>query len=246
VENCTSTQQAFKTVAITGLCVPLCFRLDILQAFHDLSHPGFSRHLDILSRIFAKFRSANLRFNSEKCKFAQSEVTYLGFCLYRECHSIDPKRFEALSTYPSPKCSKDARKTLGMFNYFRKYIKNFSAITACMRHLLIKDVPFVWGAEHEAALCQLKQAVLGKVTLIYPDLNKRFVISLDASKHALGFCLAQEAEDGSLRYFDFESRARATRKYESYLSATMLELAALCQAVVEYHAFISTGYHFCF
>jgi len=214
------------------------FYIDDLLAFSRT----FSRHPDILSRVFAKFRSANLRFNSEKCKFAQSEVTYLGFCLHREGHSIDPKRFEALSTYLSPKCSEDVRKTLGMFNYFRKYIMNFSAITACMRLLLVKDVPFVWEAEHEAAIFKLKQSVLDKVTLVYPDLNKRFVISLDASRHALGFCLAQEAEDGLLRYVAFGGRA--TRKNESHLSATMLALAALCQAVAEYHAFISNLFAF--
>jgi len=98
----------------------------------------------------------------------------------------------------------------------------------------------VWTTEHDEVLSHLKKTVMEKVTLTYPDMNKRFVIMVDASRHAL--CLAQEAADGSLRYVSFGGRA--TRKYESHLSATMLELAALCQAVITYHAKISNGIDF--
>jgi len=49
---------------VIRLCVPVCFRLDILQAFHDLSHPGFLRTLET---IRAKCVWPNLTTDVKTC-----------------------------------------------------------------------------------------------------------------------------------------------------------------------------------
>jgi hypothetical protein len=94
------------------------------------------------------------------------------------------------------------------------------------------------GEEQENALQELKKAVLSNAVLIYPRMDKQFVLFVDASRAALGNVLMQEV-DGQLRAVCFGSRA--TRNYEKNYSPVELELIALLFAISSYHSFLSNG-----
>ena len=254
----TATQHKHFNRLVAGLrSAPVVFMSSLSKLLHsELAHRAalymddsliytatFEDHLTMLGRFFAKFESAVLRLGPAKCFFALEELTYLGFDLSRDGVSIAKTRFAALESYPQPRNVKQCRQLLGLFCYFRKWIRNFSAITAPIRALLLKtDDAFKWLPVHTAALDALKAAVMTKTTLAYADMSKPFIIYVDASAQALGYALAQETPEGSLKYVAFGGRA--TRKYEKHLSACMLELTGLCAALAEYNPYISNGLKF--
>ena len=207
--------------------------IDDLLIFHQ----SFEDHYNHLQAVFAKFKSANLRLNASKCHFAQEGLDYLGFRLTSEGLKISEKRFAGLTTYPSPRNQRESRRLIGLYSYFRRFIVGFAEITARMRFLLRTDVKFVWTAELENDLQTLKNIVMEKATLIFPDPSKQFTIWVDASSRAFGYALSQEQEDKSHKFVSFSGRA--TREYESRYSATHLEMAALVQAIQVFHPFIA-------
>jgi hypothetical protein len=67
-----------------------------------------------------------------------------------------PDRVKALSEFPTPKNTKQLRRALGMFNWFRKYINNYSSIVQPLTRLLKKNVKFMWTNEQEMSFKRLK------------------------------------------------------------------------------------------
>jgi hypothetical protein len=64
---------------------------------------------------------------------------------------------KAITEYPRPKNVKELRRLLGLFNWFRKFIPNYSALVNPLTRLLKKGQLFHWHNEQETAFSDLKQ-----------------------------------------------------------------------------------------
>jgi hypothetical protein len=63
-----------------------------------------------------------------KSSFAQQEIKYLGHSVDKQGIRPDPKKVEAVQTWPVPKNVHDVRSLLGLVNYFRNFIEHYSEI----------------------------------------------------------------------------------------------------------------------
>jgi hypothetical protein len=105
-----------------------------------------------------------------KCSFFLDKINFLSFQVSQDGLRVAPERFEAIKSFPSPKNVKQVRSALGLFCYFRKFIRNFSQITAPLRALISKqpeDVRFAWLPVHEQSLQKLKDELLKNATLTF-------------------------------------------------------------------------------
>jgi len=104
----------------------------------------FEEHLNHLSQIFDRFKKANLK--PTKCHFAKPEVLYLGHIISKDGIKVDPSKTNAVKTFPVPRNQHDVRSFLGLCNYYRKFVKNYSKITnpikqvASKRHTIYLDI----------------------------------------------------------------------------------------------------------
>ena len=57
---------------------------------------------------------------------------------------MDPKKVEAITKKPIPKTVKEVQSFLGLTNYYRRFIKEFTKIAEPLYNLCRKDIPFVW------------------------------------------------------------------------------------------------------
>jgi hypothetical protein len=78
---------------------------------------------------------------------------------------------KAITEYPRPKNVKEVRRLLGLFNWFRKFIPNYSALVNPLTRLLKKGQLFHWRNEQETAFSDLKQ----KIRFDFP-VKRRYVI----------------------------------------------------------------------
>jgi hypothetical protein len=63
-----------------------------------------------------------------KSSFAQKEIKYLGYVVNKQGIRPDPKKVEAVQTWPVPKNFHDVKSFLGLVNYFRKFIEHYFEI----------------------------------------------------------------------------------------------------------------------
>jgi hypothetical protein len=76
-----------------------------------------------------------------KSSFAQKEVKYLGHIVDKQGIRPDPKKVEAVQTWPVPKNVHDVRSFLGLVNYFQKFMEHYSEIAGPLTNLTKKSHP---------------------------------------------------------------------------------------------------------
>ena len=85
----------------------------------------------------------------KKCEFVKKELKFLRHIISREEIRTDPEKIEKMVNIGSPKNLKELRSRLGLFSFYRQYIKGFSSITKPMYELIQmenrKYIPFVWN-----------------------------------------------------------------------------------------------------
>ncbi len=75
----------------------------------------------------------------------------------------------ALQSIKSPTDKKALQAFLGLANYFRDFVENFSWRVAKMSALQSKTVPFVWTPELENEFKDIKEAILKAPVLVSID-----------------------------------------------------------------------------
>lgn len=174
------------------------------------------QHVEILDKVLEKLISVNLFVQPTKCMFVQSKIEYLGHIVSAQGVAPCPKKIECIQKYPTPKCVKEVRSFIGLVNFYRKFIKDFSKIAQPLLLLTRKDAPFAWGTSQQKAFNTLRDALITEPVLAYPDFSKPFVVVSDASQEAVGGLLAQEI-DGEERPIAYYSKTlnSAQQRYPS-------------------------------
>ena len=73
--------------------------------------------------------------------------------------------------WPTPKSITEVRSFLGAAQYWRKFISNFSAISAPMHGVTSVKRDFQWGGKQQKALESLKEKISSAPVLALPDLR---------------------------------------------------------------------------
>ena len=119
-------------------------------------------------------------------------MAYLGFVVEGGTLSIDPSKTEAIRELASPTNVPSLRSVLGVFNYFRRFIKHYGYLIAPLSDLLRKDHKFQWTADCEAKFQKLKSIISSApIVRLVDDQNLQFEMITDASGVALGGVLKQ-------------------------------------------------------
>jgi hypothetical protein len=104
---------------------------------------------------------------------------------------MDPKKLHAIEDWKVPGNVKELQSFLGLTNYYRNYIKNYSMITTDLTNLTKKDVKFEMGDREITAFNSLRSSFATEVVLVSPDSNKMFFVETDASDFAIGSVISQ-------------------------------------------------------
>jgi len=113
---------------------------------------------------------------------------------------------------------------MGLAGYYRRFVEGFSKIASPITELQKKNKKFIWTERCEEAFAKLKQLLTTAPVLKVPDMDKDFLVCIDASKEGLGGVLMQEG-----RVIAYSSRK--LRPHEENYATHDLELAAVIYAL---------------
>ena len=158
---------------------------------------SFDDHLCNLQQVLKRLRQAGLKLQPHKCKFLQSQVTYLGHVVSAQGVSPDPEKTSKIKSWPVPQSAQEVQRFLGLANYYRRFIKDFATMAKPLHRLTEKGVPFTWTLECEQAFNFLKTQLTSAPILALPNWSRPFILDTDASDMGIGAVLSQLQQDGS-------------------------------------------------
>ena len=126
-----------------------------------------------------------------KCEFWLIEVKFLGHVVSASGVSMDLEKFEAIMIRERPKSVFEIRSFMGLAGYYRRFIEDFSQLTAPMTRLTQKEVKFEYNDLCERAFHELKRRLTSAPILIVPERGQRYTVYCNASKDGLGCLLMQ-------------------------------------------------------
>lgn len=185
-------------------------------------------HLQNLKNVFETCRKYNLKLNPEKCTFFQNQVTYLGHKITDNGILPDDSKYEVINKYPVPTNADAVKRFIAFCNYYRRFIPNFAEIARPLNQLTRKNTKFDWSPECQKSFITLKSSLLDPKILQYPDFNKQFTLTTDASKEACGAILSQESNGQEL---PVAYASRSFTKGECNKATIEKELAAIHWAI---------------
>jgi hypothetical protein len=149
--------------------------VDCAVAFLDdcLVHSKtWAGHLEDVDLVFSRFAQAGLKLNLPKCLVFRTEVPYLGHTLSVDGVSPGKDKMEALREAEPPRDITSLRSYLGLANYMRKWVSNFSEKAAPL-HALTRSTS-LWKkgqlpAEAQAAFELLQKEITTAPTLARPN-----------------------------------------------------------------------------
>lgn len=151
---------------------PAEFQKRILQIFYSLIRSDkiliyidniliptitIKENLEILKEVMVCLKKYELELNLAKCIFLRKEIEYLGYLVSAEGISMCKRRIQAILDFPQPQTLRELRSFLGLTNYFRKFIQDYSIKTKPLQALVKKDVEFVFNETCIKAFMQLKE-----------------------------------------------------------------------------------------
>lgn len=90
---------------------------------------SLEKHVGHLQKVFRTLRDNHLYVKKEKCSFAQ-EVPFLGHIIGKGKLCINPAKVKVILEWKPPTKVTKFRTFLSLVNYYRQFIKGYSAIAA--------------------------------------------------------------------------------------------------------------------
>ena len=147
-----------------------------------------------LINLMKRAQEKGIVFNKEKLQFKTSEISFFGHTWISQGVRPDKKKLSAIQQMNPPEDVKSLQSFLGLVNYLSRFSSRLADITAPLRDLTKKDVPFIWGPEHDQAFHEVKQEISTLGVLRYFEPKKESVIQTDASAKGLGAVLLQDGQ----------------------------------------------------
>jgi hypothetical protein len=132
--------------------------------------------------VLQVLREHKLYAKSSKCIFYQKKIHFLGHIISTYGITFDLKKIETIRGWPTPRNVKEVRSFMGVFGYYRRFIKGFSNIASPITSLQKKGVEFEWTSKCKEIFQKLKYILTSAPISNIADPDEYFVVCTDACK----------------------------------------------------------------
>lgn len=195
LKNAPATFQRFMTQTFEHLPFVKVYIDDIV-----IHSPDAPTHLQHIRRVLETCKEKGITLKSSKCHFLKSKLKILGYYISKDGITQDTEKLASIREFQAPSDVRTLKRFLGMIQFFRMFSASTARILIPLYNLCRKGVRWRWKEEEQDAFEKIKAELLKTRTLAFPDLKKKFYVSVDASDFAFGANLYQfrNAPDGTL------------------------------------------------
>ena len=142
-------------------------------------------------------RKFNISLNPSKSIFGITKGNILGHIISDSGISIDPGRIATILNLPAPTSKKEVQAFMGIINFVRRFVPDFSVMVKPIHNLLKQDHFFSWIDDVENDFIRIKKEISSAPVLAKPDFEKEFMIYTNAIEEAISAILMQGDDQGN-------------------------------------------------
>ncbi|CAM5171660.1 unnamed protein product [Natator depressus] len=151
--------------------------LDDIIVFGNTSEENDNNLQSVLNCI----SKAGLKLNRSKCKFRQTELSFLGHTISQAGLKPDPTHILAISNAPPPTDLPTLRSFLGLTSWYAKFIPNYASVIEPLRELLWGSSTLVWTTAAQASFETVKNLIVYSPVLALFSPALPTIVTTDAS-----------------------------------------------------------------
>src|SRR5437588_1269083 len=115
-------------------------------------------HVQLVRKILNKLAQHNLAVAGHKSVSHVSETEFLGFIINGQGMCVSDEKTQSVQEWATPRNLRAVRGFIGFVNFYRRFIRNFSAIAKPFTDLTKNDQPWKWRPEQQSAFDALVKA----------------------------------------------------------------------------------------
>jgi len=199
-------------------------------------------HAKAIRRVLQVLQEHKLFLRPEKCKFCEEQIKYLGLVISENEVSMDPVKVAGVREWPTPENKTDVQAFLGFINFYRRFIRDFSAKARPLFNLTRSEQVWMWSGKKQTAFEDLKMAVTTAPVLVSPQDSEPFRVEVNSLDFATGAVLSQQSTaDGKWHPVVFYSKSLSSieRNYEIHDK----EMLAIIRALEKWRHFLEGATH---
>lgn len=209
LSNAPATFQAYINHAMKGLLdISVIVYLDDILIYSK----NEEEHEQHVKEVLYRLQKHNLYAKLQKCDFHKTEVNYLGYVVGVDGVRMDESRIHTIRDWPEPKTITELQAFLGFCGFFRRFVHQYSSITAPMTDLLKgsqKPKVLKWSTSAQQAFHRLKEVFMNPPVLAHFDPRKEIQLITDCSGFGMAGILLQPPDTSE----DPASSERAKRTW---------------------------------
>ena len=156
-------------------------------------------HNEIVKEVLKRIAENDLFIKPEKHVWKVKEVGFLGVVIGLDRVKMEKEKVQRVVDWPVPRNVKDVQKFLGLANYYRQFVKDFTRVAKPLHEMMRKDVKWNWEEMQQKTFQELKERLMIELVLVILDLNKKMRVETNALDFAMGEVLPIKCENGKWR-----------------------------------------------
>ena len=220
--NAAATFGRLMEAVLAGLQLEICLiYLDDIITFGRT----FEEAVENLEKVFNRLLDAGLKLKiAKKCDLFAKTVSFLRHTISDEGIATDPNKVKVVREWPTPMDQTEVRSFLGLYGYYRRFIKGYSTTAKPLHRLTEKGREYIWNEECQREFDRLKEHLTNAPVLEFPEFSQEFILDTDASDNTIGAVLSQK-HNGKEKVVSYGIRTLS--KAERGYSVTRKEMLAV-------------------
>ena len=221
-------------ISVAGLSDVAAAFLDDILMWSDTE----AEHLVHVAAVLDMLNSIGLRAHPDKCIIACEALEYLGFLLGSGYLAPHQSKIQAIRDLKTPTNVKQLQAVLGLCNYYRQLLPDYSIIAHDLHTLTRLNTPWVWTPHHEEVFQQLKDLLCeeGRILRTF-DRDSDTIVYTDWSSYGMGAVLAQIDPISGQEHM-VACISRSLNKHEANYGAYAGELSSAVWAIRSFRHYL--------
>jgi len=170
----------------------------------------------IVEEVLRRLKENDLFVKPEKYVWKVREVGFLGVVIGSDEVRMEKEKVQGVVDWPVLKSVKDVQKFLGLANYYRQFVKDFTKIVRSLHEMTRKETKWSWGEKQQKVFEELKKRFTTEPVLVTLDLDREMRVEVNALDFAMRGVLLMKCKDEKWRSVTYilKSLNKAERNYE--------------------------------